>query len=216
MGSNTSRTTTKRWRAFTQRDWLAFDRADYLGAKIILGITVAGSILFGLLGPILDAVNNAPLPVTYTTQVASGIQLPRGATLYGPATVHLLLEDATLVERFTQALPELLFGAMTIAVGWLLYQLLRSTQAGEPFTRRNVMRLNVIALTVGIGGTLTQVLQGIADNAIHGTGRLPSTGTLSFEMTFTPLPLVVMLIVALIAEAFRRGVALRDDVEGLV
>jgi Protein of unknown function (DUF2975) len=216
MGTNTSGTTTKGWRTFVTRDWIAFDRADYLGAKIILGITVAGSILFGLVGPILDAVNNAPLPVAYTTKVASGIELPRGATHDGSATVHLLLADATLVERFTQALPQFLFAAMTIAVAWLLYLLLRSTQAGEPFTRRNVMRLNVIALTVGIGGMLTQYAQGFANSAIYTTGRLPGQAGLSFEMTLTPLPLVVMLMVALIAEAFRRGVALRDDVEGLV
>jgi hypothetical protein len=82
------------------------------------------------------------------------------------------------------------------------------------------MRLSAIALTVGIGGLLTQYAQGFANSAIYPTGRLPDRAGLSFEMTLTPLPLMVMLMVmlmvALIAEAFRRGVALRDDVEGLV
>lgn len=131
MGTSTSRTTTRSWRTFVTKDRLAFDRADYLGAKIIPGI-------------------------------------------------------------------------------------LRSTRAGEPFTRRNVMRLSAIALTVGIGGLLTQYAQGFANSAIYPTGRLPDRAGLSFEMTLTTLPLVVMLMVALIAEAFRRGVTLRDDVEGLV
>jgi hypothetical protein len=35
-------------------------------------------------------------------------------------------------------------------------------------------------------------------------------------MTFTPVPLVVMIAIALVGEAFRRGVVLREDVEGLV
>ena len=105
---------------------------------------------------------------------------------------------------------------MTIAVAWLLFQLLRSTQAGEPFTRRNVRRINAIALIVGIGGMLVQFAQGVADNMIQTTGRVPATGTLTFVFTFTPLPIVVMLVIALIGEAFRRGVVLRDDVEGLV
>jgi len=35
-------------------------------------------------------------------------------------------------------------------------------------------------------------------------------------MTITPLPLVLMLAIALIGEAFRRGIVLRRDVEGLV
>lgn len=100
----------------TKRDWLAFDRLDYLGAKIVLGIAVVGSVLFGLGGPIRDAVTNAPLPVSYSTKVTSGIELPRGATHDGNATVELMLTHATLGERLTQALPELLIAAMTIAV----------------------------------------------------------------------------------------------------
>ena len=38
MGTSTSRTTTRSWRTFVTKDRLAFDRADYLGAKIIPGI----------------------------------------------------------------------------------------------------------------------------------------------------------------------------------
>ena len=200
----------------TKRDWLAFDRLDYLVTVIALGIAVVGSVLFGLGGPIRDAVTNATLPVSYSTKVTSGIPLPRGATHDGDVTVELMLTDATLGERLTQALPELLFAAMTIAVAWLLYQLLRSTQAGEPFTRRNVMRLNVIALTVGIGWMPVQFAQGVADNMIQASGRIPDQGGPTFVFTFTPLPLVAGIVIALIGEAFRRGVELRDDVEGLV
>ena len=200
----------------TKSDWLAFDRTDYLGAKIILGVAVVGSVLIGLGGPILDAVKNAPLPVSYKATVPNGIALPRGATHDGYATMDLLVKDPTLGERLAQALPEFLIAALTIAVAWLLFRLLRSTQAGEPFTKRNVKRINTIALIVGIGGVMGQLAQGIADNAIQTTGRLPDRGGLTFMFTFSPLPLVAMLVIAFIGEAFRRGVQLRDDVEGLV
>jgi len=98
----------------TKRDWLAFDGADFLALKIVLGIVVIGSILFGL------------------------------------------------------------------------------------------------------GGVLVQFALGIADNAIQTTGRLPDGGGPTFLFEFTPLPLAVMIVIALVGEAFRRGVVLRDDVEGLV
>jgi Protein of unknown function (DUF2975) len=198
----------------TKRDWLAFDRSDYIGAKIILGIVLVGSVLFGLIGPILNTVNNAPLPVTYTSKVTSGIPLPHGATLDGPATVQVLLTDATVGERLTQAIPAFMVAGLTIAIALLLFQLLRSTQAGEPFTRRNVLRINIIALIIGLGGMLVQLAGGIADNAIQTTGRLTSPGTFTFS--FTLLPLAIMMVIALVGEAFRRGVVLRDDVEGLV
>ncbi|MHB8188116.1 MAG: DUF2975 domain-containing protein [Dermatophilaceae bacterium] len=199
-----------------KRDWLAFDRADYLGTKIILGVAVVGSVLFGLGGPVVAAATNAPPAVSHTTRVTGGIELPRGATYDGNATVQLLLKDATSGERFDQALPGLLFAGLTVAVAWMLLQLLRSTQAGEPFTRRNVRRTNTIALIVGIGGVLVPFAQGYADSSFNLTGRLPDPPTVTFGMSLPPWPLVAVLVVALIGEAFRRGVVLRNDVEGLV
>ena len=216
MGVNASGTTRQAWFAFDPRDWLAFDRGDYLATKLVLGITALGSVLFGLGGFVVDAVTNAPLPMAYTTTVPRGIALPRGATPNGPATMELLLKDATFSERLGQAIPGALLLTMTIAVVWLLFQLLGSIQAGEPFTRGNVRRINAIALIVGFGGLLAQFAQGFADNAIYTTGRVPKPSGLAMVMTFTPLPIVIMLVIALIGEAFRRGIVLRDDVEGLV
>lgn len=200
----------------TRRDWLAFDRSDYIGARIIFGIAMAGSVLVGLGGPVVAAATHAPLSLSYTSKVTSGIVLPRGATHDGYTTIDVLLLDATPAERLGQALPGVVLAAVTFTVAWMFFQLLRSTRAGEPFTKANVWRLHVAALTVGIGGTLAQVAQGFADSAIYTSGRLPDAAGLSFEMIFTPVPLVVMLAIALVAEAFGRGVALRDDVEGLV
>jgi hypothetical protein len=200
----------------TKRDWLAFDGLDYLITKIVLGIAVVGSVLFGLGGPIRNAVTNAPLHVSYSTKVTSGIPLPRGATHDGNAIVELMLTDATLGERLTQALPQLLIAAMTIAVAWLLYQLLRDTQSKEPFTRRNVWRITATALIIGIGMWPVLITQFFADNMIQASGRIPDQGDPSWVFTFTPLPLAAGIVIALIGEAFRRGVELRDDVEGLV
>lgn len=217
MEAHTSGKTTKGWRAFARsQDWLAFDRSDYLVTKIVLGIVVVGSVMFGLGGPVVAAATNAPLALSYTTKVTNGIELPRGTTHDGYATVDLLLRDATTGERLGQALPDLIIAAMTIAIAWLLFQLLRDTQAKEPFTGRNVRRINLTAIIVCFGGIFAQAAQGFADNAIYTTGRLPRPSNLIFEMTFTPWPLAVMLVIALVGEVFRRGIELRDDVEGLV
>jgi len=216
MGTNASGTVSSGWRALTRRDWLTFDRADFIATKVFLGVAVVGAVLFGLTGPLLGAVNGAPLQMSYTTAVPGGIALPRGAAPDGNATLTLLLDDATAVERLAQALPGLMVAAMTIAVAWLILQLLRSTQAQEPFTRRNVRRINTIALIIGLGGMLWQLATAFADNAIYTTGRVPDPGYLPFEATFSPFPLLAMFVIALIGEAFRRGVVLRDDVEGLV
>ena len=199
-------------------DWLIFGRVDYVITKLILGIAVISSVMFGLIGPVIDAVSKAPLPIFYPTTVRSGIELPRGTTHDGEVSVPLLLHDPTLGERLSSGAPNLLLAATIIAISWLLFHLLRSTEAREPFTRRNVRRINMMALIVGVGGTVTQFVQGFADSAILTSGRLPdsSANGLIFELSFSLFPLVVMLLLALIGEAFRRGVELREDVEGLV
>ena len=216
MGANASGTAKQAWVVFDRRDWLAFDRADYLATKIVLGVTALGSILFGAGGFLVGAATNAPLPVTYLTQGPVGVALPRGTSQNGAATIDLLLKDATLGERLGQAVPGALLLTMTIAIVWLLFHLLRSIQAAEPFTRANVRRINAIALIVGIGWLLAQFAQAIADNLIQTSDRVPSSGNLSFVFSFTPLPIVIMLAIALVGEAFRRGVVLREDTEGLV
>ncbi|NMM32880.1 MAG: DUF2975 domain-containing protein [Phycicoccus sp.] len=203
-------------RSLGKRNWLAFSRADFIATEIFLGIAVAGAVLFGLAGPLLDAVTGTPLEMSYTTAVNGGIELPRGATHNGKATMPLLLNDATFVERLGQALPGLMVAVMTIAIAWLILHLLRSTQAQEPFTTANVKRINTIALAIGLGGMLWQLATAFADNAIYTTGRVPDLDYLPFEATFSPFPLFAMFVIALIAEAFRRGVILRNDVEGLV
>jgi len=216
MDTTTSGTASRGWRTLARGDLLRFDRADFIATKVFLAVAVVGAVLFGLTGPILGALKGAPLPMSYTTAVPNGIALPRGATQDGKATMTLLLTDATPAERLGQAIPGLMVAAMTIAIAWLILQLLRSTQAQEPFTRRNVRRINTIALIVGLGGMLYQLATAFADNAIFTTGRLPDPGSLSFEATFSPFPLLAMFVIALIGEAFRRGVVLREDVEGLV
>ena len=216
-GTNTSGTARQARFVFDRRDWWTFDRSDYLATKIVLGLWVAGAAAFGLGGFVYDTVTKAPLPVSYTAKIPSGMVLPDGATHDGEATMRLLLKDPTFGERLGQAIPGMLLATMTIAIAWLLFQLLRSTQAGDPFTRGNVRRINATALIVGAGGMLVQIAQGFADSNIFGMGRLPQPSTLTvFAGTVTPLPLVVMLVIALIGEAFRRGVVLGDDVEGLV
>jgi hypothetical protein len=216
MGANASGTTKQAWFVFDRRDWLAFDRADYLATKVVLGITGLGAVLFGLGGFVVDAATNAPLPLSYKTQGPIGIALPSGTTQNGPATMDLLVKDATIGERLSQAVPGALLLTMTIAVVWLLFQLLRSIQAAEPFTRGNVRRINAIAVIVGVGGMLAQFAQGVSESMIQTSGRVPATGSLLFVFSFTPLPIVIMLVIGLIGEAFRRGVVLREDTEGLI
>ena len=77
-------------------------------------------------------------------------------------------------------------------------------------------RVYTIAFVVGFGSILVQLFQSIADNAMYASDRIPRPGNVTFALHFTLEPLVIMMVIFLIGETFRRGVALREDVEGLV
>jgi uncharacterized membrane protein len=220
MDANPTDTTSASGKTDAFRKWesFGFKGRDYVGNRIVLGIAVACTVGYALGIPVVNAVRNAPLSVSYTTRVTSGIQLPRGATHHGQVTMELFLRDATLGDRLLQALPGLLGAVVTITVAWLLFQLLRTTQAGDPFTRPNVRRINTIAVIIGFSGLLLQFAQDIAHNAMSISDRLPGPSDVagSPHPPFTLLPVVVMIVLLIIGEAFRRGVALREDVEGLV
>ncbi|WP_324278032.1 hypothetical protein [Blastococcus brunescens] len=107
---------------------------------------------------------------------------------------------------------------LSIAAGALaLAHVLRAVRAGRPFATGTPALLVVVALAVLVGGGLAPVLRDAA--ALAGLDHLGLTGEDSPFLAQMSVPLTpVLLAVAVlgIAEAFRRGAAMADDVAGLV
>lgn len=109
---------------------------------------------------------------------------------------------------------EVLRGLLAIVVLLGLLLLVRSLRQGDPFTPVNARRLYAIAAAVGIGG------QGAV--LLHAWGRAsvisdsPLSPYLVQDVHISALPLLAGLGMAVAAEVFRQGAALRADVEGLV
>ena len=110
------------------------------------------------------------------------------ADVHLPASLRLLTEASAVV------------AALSVADGaWWLGGVLRSVADGRPFERRNPGRL------VGVtGAVLTCVV------------LAPIVDDLAGVAVLDHLDLVPALLVLAVAEAFRRGAALTDDVDGLV
>jgi hypothetical protein len=111
--------------------------------------------------------------------------------------------------------PDLLVRGLTLGTLVLLFLVVRSLKRGDPFTRANSRRLLGIAALVGIGGQAALWL--------HTWGRQvvitdPAVAPYSLERPeWTDIrPLLVGLAVYILADVFRRGTRMRDDVEGLV
>lgn len=106
-------------------------------------------------------------------------------------------------------------GLLAIAVLALLLFMVRTLRSGDPFVPANARRIYAIAAIVGIGGPLTDLL---GQWGRHGVLEHPRIAPLVVPESYhlSLLPLAIGLAIAVAAEVFRQGIALRADVDGLV
>ncbi|MEV6822009.1 DUF2975 domain-containing protein [Nocardiopsis dassonvillei] len=209
-----------------------WSRADSL---VLQGVLVIG-ILFTSLGTVvalawtlgLLPAGSGVISDTITVWVPEDAPEPRvdvatASGDYGTAavgTMQLTFHDPTVGERLLLAVPGLLSVAAVLVVMVTLLGLLRSLDLGDPFVPVNVRRVRTIALTV-LGAAVVlpltrMVCEGLLQTrALHTDGfafalGVPGGNGFSFTLVF------VGLVVAALAEVFRRGTRLREDVEGLV
>lgn len=128
-------------------------------------------------------------------------------------TAAVTVADPSVEQAWTAAVPQLLDGLLVGTGAWLVLRMARTLRAGDPFTAANARRLTALALVVGVGGTASQIVHVASTLAvldIDPAGPYVAGGVLSF------LPLLLMVAVAALAEVFRRGARMAQDVEGLV
>ncbi|MCF6745067.1 DUF2975 domain-containing protein [Blastococcus sp. KM273128] len=109
--------------------------------------------------------------------------------------------------------------AIAVAVGaWLLARLLWSIHDGHAFDRRNPGRLAGLAAAVVLGGLVVPMAEGVVATTVleHLDLAGPGSPLVLFEVTLSLTPIGLALALLAAAEAFRRGRALEDEVEGLV
>jgi hypothetical protein len=168
----------------------------------------------------------AEVPVTMSGAAADRAAGPLDIPgLPGGTSVHSTAEELQLsaeelpaaLRLLSQASSSLLFLSVAAGAGCLA-MVLRSIRAGRPFDGRNPARLTGVAVAVVLGGLVAPIIDDVAANAV--LGHLGLLGPDSpFVLVILDLKLNALLFAALvlaIAEAFRRGGALADDVDGLV
>ena len=198
-----------------------------------IGMGLAASLLFVVAGVAL--VVAVLLPINQLTQPGGSVVvtptdlgedrsldlpgLPDGVVVADSTPDALLTAfDLPAGLRALTELPASLTG-LAIAVGaWLLARVISSIQAGRPFDRRNPGRLAGLAAAVVLGGVVSPVSEGLVATAVLEHLGLAGPGSpVALLATTIPLtPIGVALAVLAAAEAFRRGGALQDEVDGLV
>ena len=193
-----------------------WDRTDSRVLQGALGLAFVIQAVVGFLVPLLsvggllDVASSRAIAATgqQTTLTESG-----GLKLATDSTT-LTVADPSLGQRVLLELPTVVTAVLVLVGIYWLFQVARTLSAGEPFVPRNPLRLFGIAGLLAVGTMLDGLLTAITtDRLVSGT---PLEERVPFSVHFSLTPVLVAFLLAALAEAFRIGVRLRDDAEGLV
>lgn len=164
------------------------------------------------------------ITVHHTSEVARAVPeltlLSEDVSVRGTDTLVLVFENPDILERLLLALPVLLQQALGLVVVSLVLRVLQSLGAGDPFVPANVRRVYAVAFAVLLGSLALPMVESIA-NAALWADRVPldEVALLALDLGIGSGPVagaLAGLLLASLAEVFRRGSRMREDVEGLV
>lgn len=124
------------------------------------------------------------------------------------------LQDPSVLDRLTNAADETLTAIVVIAVTRLLFLVVRSLREGDPFNRKNAERLRWSAIAAGVGGMCASSVG--AWSQIKMGDKVPDNLPTAVNWSLTFAPVFVGLLLLMIAEVFRRGAVMREELEGVV
>jgi hypothetical protein len=119
------------------------------------------------------------------------------------------VEQRLLWVSWRASIPLLAAGAL-----WLVLLIVRSVRDADPFTETNARRLRLLAVLVGVGGTLVSVLgtvlrRWLLDNS--GAGNIVAR-----DWHVSLMPLLAGLLIAVLAQVWSNGVEMRNELEDVV
>lgn len=203
----------------TGKPWSSWSNLDSRILEAALGLAMLLVGLFGAVMPILGVTG--PLSPARTREVELGglTQVPDiasagGVALRGTRTAELVVADPDFAERLLLVLPGVVRTLLLLVILEMLRRIARSLRGGDVFVVQNARRLTVIALTVLVFGTVVPVVEAATSLLLVSGTDLGSK--IQFSYTVSGAYLLLVLLIAAAAEAFRQGARLRADTEGLV
>ena len=139
---------------------------------------------------------------------------PGSATARRAYAVDLV--DPSAGQRLLDLVPGVLGAVLVVLACWCIVLLLRTVAAGDPFDPVNVIRLRVVAAALVLGVPVVYVLQVVRRRRWCSRPSTSAAWSRRSRLDIPWVPMLAGLVVAMLAEAFKAGSRLRDDVDGLV
>jgi hypothetical protein len=136
------------------------------------------------------------------------------AEVSGPTEVSVSFWNPSRPQRWAYVLVRALPAAAAAAALWLLADLTRSCRGGDPFTGRNVRRLGWITVLTAAGGVIGDWGASFVRRWLLDSSDVAGLVPMDFSLSFGFVGLV--LVLGVVTGVWRRGVAMREDLDGLV
>ena len=201
-----------RSRAAVRSLW-ELDRSDRVAAAVILTVTTVMTAATQVVVPLWRWVTGRGIVVDYVGPVDAPRLDVAGVAHDAEGTVRAVVPGPSASLRLLDLAPGVLVTVL-VAVGcWMLWRTTADIVGGEAFGTRTVVRLRVLGVLVALGVPVLGVLRGVADLQVVASLDLPElTGVIDVRWE----ALVAGFLVLVVAEAFRAGARMREDLEGLV
>lgn len=126
----------------------------------------------------------------------------------------IAIRHPDLLERFLFVVSDALPALVVALIALLLAQVARTLRAGDPFIPVNARRISTISLLlIGAGLTEGPIRGLLAWTQVNGT---PAERLVDIGYSISVQQVGFGLLLAALAEIFRRGARMRADVDGLV
>lgn len=151
--------------------------------------------------------------------IVSGGSAGRFSAL-GTTSGRLLIEDPDVVERFWAAAPWGLLAAAALLAWWQVWRVLATLRGTDPFTPRNGRRMLSAAGIVLVAAVVAGIVHGVTTQAWTSEAQRAflavEQGPVQPGPDLLLAPFAAGLCLLTAALFFRRAVAIREDLIGLV
>lgn len=202
---------------------LTFDRWDFLGTRLVLGLIALGSTTMGVVVPLVRWLTGRPLTWQLQTGktddvVTDQLVARSGVELVWPGTADVTIDDASAGTWLASMVPGVLLAIATVIVVLALLRLLASIEAQRPFAPAAVRSLRITGATLLVGAIVITVAGSVANLAVLTAAADLQGDPTAFKLELGPSLVIgaAGLVCAAMAQAFAHGIQLADDVEGLV
>jgi hypothetical protein len=161
--------------------------------------------------PVVGVLSLAP----GVADAVRGLPLEVDPSVGGGRQATTVLTDPTTGQHLLALAPHLLGVAAVTVAALLLLGVARALRHGDPFTPSSARRLTALGFLVLVAGLLGPAVAELLRLLLLWSTPAAAQGwTFSAELSLWPV--LAGMLVLFVAEVFRRGAALRADVEGLV